>query len=56
MTALIIPAGERVFLPASIEGSVWENFSGIAAQKGVDLSELLSKVLKRDAEINATLM
>ena len=50
-----IQAGEKVFLPASIERSVWEYFSVIAEQKGVDLSELLSEVLKRDMEINETL-
>jgi hypothetical protein len=50
-----IPASERVFLPVAIERSVWEYFSGIAEQKGVDLSELLSEVLKRDIEINETL-
>ena len=50
-----ISAGEKVFLPASIERSVWEYFSGIAEQKGVDLSQLLTDVLKRDMEINETL-
>lgn len=50
-----IPAGAKVFLPASIERSVWEYFSGKAEQKGVDLSELLSEVLKRDIEINEAL-
>lgn len=47
-----IPAGAKVFLPVSIERSVWEYFSGKAEQKGVDLSELLTDVLKRDIEIN----
>jgi hypothetical protein len=42
-------------LPASIERSVWEYFSGKAEQKGIDLSELLTDVLKRDIEINETL-
>ena len=50
-----IPPGAKVFLPASIERSVWEYFSGKAQQKGVDLSELLTDVLKRDIEINETL-
>ena len=40
-----------VFLPASIERSVWEYFSGKAEQKGMDLSELLTEVLQRDIEI-----
>ena len=50
-----IPAGAKVFLPVSIERSVWEYFSGKAAQKGIDLSELLTEVLKRDIEINEAL-
>ena len=50
-----IPPGVRVFLPTSIERSVWEYFSAKAAQKGVELSELLSDVLKRDIEINEAL-
>jgi hypothetical protein len=50
-----IPAGAKVFLPASIERSVWEYFSGKAEQKGIDLSELLTDVLKRDIEIGEAL-
>ena len=50
-----IPAGARVFLPVSIERSVWEYFSGKAEGRGVDLSELLTDVLKRDIEINEAL-
>ena len=50
-----IPAGSKVYLPASIERSVWEYFSAKAKQKGVDLSELLTDVLKRDIEINEAL-
>ncbi len=50
-----IPPGARVFLPASIERSVWEYFSVKAEQKGVELSELLTDVLKRDIEINEAL-
>ena len=50
-----IPPGAKVFLPASIERSVWEYFSGKAEQKGIDLSELLTDVLKRDIEINESL-
>jgi hypothetical protein len=50
-----IPQGATVFLPASIERSVWEYFSGKAQQKGVGLSELLTEVLKRDIEINEAL-
>jgi hypothetical protein len=44
-----------VFLPASIERSVWEYFSNKAEQKGVELAELLTDVLKRDIEINEAL-
>ena len=50
-----VPAGARVFIPAAIERSVWEYFSAKAAQKGVDLSELLTEVLQRDIEINEAL-
>lgn len=50
-----IPAEAVVFLPASIERSVWEYFSDKAEQKGVGLSQLLTDVLKRDIEINEAL-
>ena len=50
-----IPSGGKVFLPASIERSVWEYFSGKAEQKGIGLSELLTDVLKRDIEANEAL-
>ena len=50
-----VPGGARVFLPVSIERSVWEYFSGKAEQKGIDLSELVTDVLKRDIEINEAL-
>ena len=50
-----IPPDAKVFVPASIERGVWEYFAGKAEQKGVDLSELLTKVLKRDIEINEAL-
>ena len=50
-----IPSGTTVFLPTSIERSVWEYFSRRAEQKGVGLSELLTDVLKRDIEIGEAL-
>jgi hypothetical protein len=50
-----IPPKAKVFVPASIERGVWEYFSGKAEEKGVELSELLSEVLKRDIEINEAL-
>ena len=50
-----IPPSSKVFLPVSIERSVWEYFSDRAEQKGVGLSELLSNVLKRDIEISEAL-
>lgn len=50
-----IPQEATVFVPASIERAVWEYFSGKAEQRGVELSELLSEVLKRDIEINEAL-
>jgi hypothetical protein len=50
-----IPPSAKVFLPTSIERSVWQYFSKKAEQKGVDLSDLLTDVLKRDIEINEAL-
>ncbi|HMD97695.1 MAG TPA: hypothetical protein VKM93_10255 [Terriglobia bacterium] len=50
-----IPSGAKVFLPASIERSVWEYFSDKAEKKGIDLGELLTDVLRRDIEINEVL-
>lgn len=50
-----IPAEATVFLPASIERSVWEYFSDRAERKGVGLSQLLTDILKRDIEINEAL-
>lgn len=50
-----IPAEASVFLPASIEGSIWEYFPDRAERKGAGLSELLTDVLKRDIEINEAL-
>jgi len=45
-----IPSGARVLMPVSIERGVWEYFSGKAEQRGVNLSELVTEVLKRDIE------
>jgi len=50
-----IPPGSKVFLPTSIEQSVWEYFSRRAEQKGIGLPELLTDVLKRDIEISEAL-
>ena len=50
-----VPSEAKILMPASIERSVWEYFSSKAEQKGVDLSELLTEVLKRDIEINEAL-
>lgn len=50
-----IPPTAKVFLPASIERSVWEYFASKAEQKGIGLSELLTDVLRRDIEINEAL-
>jgi hypothetical protein len=47
-----IPSDAKVLMPVSIERGVWEYFSGKAEQRGVNLSELLTEVLKRDIEIN----
>jgi hypothetical protein len=50
-----ISPNAKVFVPASIEREVWEYFSEKAEQKGVQLPELLSEVLRRDIEINEAL-
>jgi hypothetical protein len=50
-----VPLGARVLMPASIEKSVWVYFSGKAEERGIQLSELLTEVLKRDIEINEAL-
>ncbi len=50
-----IPPGAKVLMPVSIERGVWEYFSGKAEQRGVNLSELVTEVLKRDIEINEAL-
>ena len=42
----------KVLMPASIEKSVWEYFSGKAEERGIQLSDLLTEVLKRDIESN----
>ena len=50
-----LPRGAKVWMPASIERSVWEYSSGKAEQRGLDLLELLTEVPKRDIEINEAL-
>ena len=50
-----IPPEAKVFLPASIERSVWQYFYVKAQNKGVDLCDLLTDVLKRDIDINEAL-
>ncbi len=42
-------------MPVSIEKSVWEYISGKAEQWGIQLSELLSEVPRRDIKINEAL-
>jgi hypothetical protein len=50
-----VPTGERILMPASIEKNVWEYFAGKAEQRGIELSALLTEVLRRDIEINEAL-
>jgi hypothetical protein len=45
------PGGAKVFLPASIEHSVWEYFAAKAEELHVPLSDLLTEILRRDMEI-----
>jgi hypothetical protein len=50
-----IPPSAKVLMPLSIERGVWEYFSDKAEQRGVDVSELVTEVLKRDIEISESL-
>jgi hypothetical protein len=50
-----VPDGANVSFPASIERGVWEYFSQKAESRGVEVSELLNDVLKRDIEISEAL-
>jgi hypothetical protein len=50
-----VPPSARVLMPASIEKSVWTYFSSKAEERGIQLSDLLTEVLKRDIEINEAL-
>ena len=50
-----IPPDAKVFVPTSIERGVWEYFAGKAEQRGVELSDLLNEVLRRDIEIHESL-
>ena len=50
-----IPPGTKVLMSASIEKSVLAYFSGKAEKRGIQLSELLTEVLKRDIEIHEAL-
>ena len=45
----------KVLMPVSIERSVWEYFPGKAEQRGIELSELVTEVLKRDIQIHKAL-
>lgn len=50
-----IPSGPTVLVPVFIERGVWEYFSGKAQQRGIDVSQLLKEVLRRDIEIGEAL-
>lgn len=50
-----IPADAKIFLPTSIEKNVWEYFAARAAKQGIELSALLTEVLRRDIEISEAL-
>ena len=50
-----IPPGASVLMPASIEREVWEYFAAQAERKGVEMSALLTDVLRRDIEISEAL-
>lgn len=50
-----IPRSAKVLMPVSIERSVWEYFAGKAERRGIELSELVTEVLRRDIEVNEAL-
>lgn len=50
-----VPPGSKVLMPISVERGVWEYFSAKAAQRGMALSELVTKVLECDIKINEAL-
>ncbi len=50
-----IPPDAKVFLPASIERTVWLYFYAKAQKNGIELSDLLTDILRRDIEINEAL-
>lgn len=50
-----IAPGAKVWMPVSIERDVWEYFSAKAEERGIDLSDLVTDILKRDIEINEAL-
>jgi hypothetical protein len=45
-----IPPDAKVFLPASIERSVWQYFFEKSQEKHVPMSDLLTEILRRDME------
>lgn len=47
-----VPASARIYMPVSIERGVWEYFLRKAEISGVELSQLVTEVLKRDMEIS----
>lgn len=50
-----IRPAERILMPALIEKNVWEYFAGKAEEQGIELSALLTEVLRRDIEIGEAL-
>jgi hypothetical protein len=50
-----MPADAKILMPTSIEKGVWEYLAHKAEQRGVQLSDLLTEILKRDIEINEAL-
>ena len=50
-----IPSDAKVYVPAAIEKDVWDYFASKAEAKGVEITALLTEVLKRDIEINEAL-
>ena len=49
------PPDSRILMPVSIDRAVWEYFAAKAKQNGVEMSDLLTDLLKRDIEISEAL-
>jgi len=45
---------DSVYIPVSIERSVWEHFAALAQQRGLVTEDLVTAVLKREIDMEHT--